>query len=293
MKLKEECIHGSREYPYDQYYMHNIRQAFQIPVHWHDELEIIFVEAGELQVKIGDQEYIGRAGDVFFVNERELHLMGAEDVGVQYYTVLFPLSFLSFQTMDELEMSFFSLLRNQQLVFPEYIADEELRKVVFSMLKRVTARNHYEDGQEIRQENYISQHLQTRMLLLEMLLLLYEGNVFEKGEVVRNSDMKRDMLVYIGEHFKERMTLGMLAKEFHLSEKYVSRYFVENFHIPFSNYVVHLRLSEARKLLETTELPVTDVAFQAGFSNVSYFIRAFKEMYGLSPLKYRKSERVL
>ena len=59
LQLKENRTHGSREFPYDQYYMRNIRQAFQIPVHWHDELEVIYVEEGVLQVKIGDREYEG------------------------------------------------------------------------------------------------------------------------------------------------------------------------------------------------------------------------------------------
>ena len=73
----------------------------------------------------------------------------------------------------------------------------------------------------------------------------------------------------------------------HLSEKYISRYFKEHFHITLSQYVNHLRLEHARQLLEESAASVTEVAMCSGYQNVSYFIRSFKKMYGVSPLKYR------
>ena len=287
LQLKENRTHGSREFPYDQYYMRNIRRAFQIPVHWHDELEIIYVEEGSLQVKIGDREYEGQAGDVFFVNTRELHLMGSSDTGVRYYTILFPLTFISFQTVDELERKLLAPLRNSQLLFPEYIENDRSRDKILPILQKLTRLNYYERNEEIRQEAFVKQHLHTRFLLLELVQCLYEEHAFLQPLTNHNSNLQREILLFIQSHFAEKLTLKMLAEEFHLSEKYVSRYFVENFHLTFSNYVIHLRLTEARKLLESTELSVTEIAFQAGFPNVSYFIRSFKEAYGTSPLKYR------
>ena len=287
LQLKENRTHGSREFPYDQYYMRNIRRAFQIPVHWHDELEVIYVEEGCLQVKIGDREYEGQAGDVFFVNTRELHLMGSSDTGFRYYTILFPLTFISFQTVDELETELLAPLRNSQLLFPEYIENDRSRDKILPILHKLTRLNYYEQNEEIRQEAFVKQHLHTRFLLLELVQCLYEEHAFLQPLTNHNSNLQREILIFIQSHFAEKLTLKMLAEEFHLSEKYVSRYFVENFHLTFSNYVIHLRLTEARKLLESTELSVTEIAFQAGFPNVSYFIRSFKEAYGTSPLKYR------
>lgn len=50
----------------------------------------------------------------------------------------------------------------------------------------------------------------------------------------------------------------------------------------------HLRLEHAKQLLQDTDTPVTEIAMQSGYQNVSYFIRSFKKTYGVSPLKYRK-----
>ncbi len=67
------------------------------------------------------------------------------------------------------------------------------------------------------------------------------------------------------------------------------RYFKEHFHITLSQYVTYLRLEHAKQLLQDTDIPVTDVAMQSGYQNVSYFIRSFQKAYAVSPLKYRKN----
>ena len=56
-QLKENIVHGTKEYPYEQYYLRNINHAFQVPVHWHEQVEIIYVEEGNLRIKIGDSEW--------------------------------------------------------------------------------------------------------------------------------------------------------------------------------------------------------------------------------------------
>ena len=43
-ELKEDVTHGTKQYPYDQYYLRDIPHAFQIPVHWHEEMEIIYIK---------------------------------------------------------------------------------------------------------------------------------------------------------------------------------------------------------------------------------------------------------
>ena len=48
------------------------------------------------------------------------------------------------------------------------------------------------------------------------------------------------------------------------------------------------QLEHAKQLLQDTDIPVTEIAMQSGYQNVSYFIRSFKKTYGVSPLKSRK-----
>ena len=100
------------------------------------------------------------------------------------------------------------------------------------------------------------------------------------------------MISYSQQNFKEKISLKEFGEQFHLSEKYISRYFKEHFHITLSQYITHLRLEYAKQLLQDTDTPVTEIAMQSGYQNVSYFIRIFKKTYGVSPLKYKKISQV-
>lgn len=281
-ELKESIPHGTREYPYDQCHIHHPKhQPFQIPVHWHDTLEIIYVRCGLLKVSIEDQSYLGHSGAVFLVNPRELHFMGSDDPAIDYYTLLFPLEFISFQSMDGLEATLM-MLRSGQLLLNHEIPDGSLSKKLPEILEQLIKLN--------QESPSLHRQIGTRILLLQCLDLLISHDLLHAPSSADNRlNMARELLAYLNEHYIEKITLSDLAGQFHLSEKYISRQFSRHFQITFTGYINHLRLSCAQNLLETTELPITEIALRSGFPNVSYFIRMFKGSYGVSPLKYRKS----
>ena len=64
-ELKENKPHGTKDDPFSTYHIKNEGRSFQIPVHWHDEFEIIYVKSGLLTVSISGESYIGKAGDAF------------------------------------------------------------------------------------------------------------------------------------------------------------------------------------------------------------------------------------
>lgn len=107
-ELKENHPHGTREYPFCEYHMRYFPHAFQIPVHWHDEMEIIYVRKGPLTVEIDGQKFTGEDDSVFIASPGVLHMMSAPDTPVDYFTFIFPLEFISFQTKDALEDEVFS-----------------------------------------------------------------------------------------------------------------------------------------------------------------------------------------
>lgn len=279
--LKENIPHGTKEYPYDQYHIHNAPHAFQVPVHWHEEFEIIYTLKGHLQIFVSGNEYTALPGDICLVNPRELHFMGSSDLSVSYYTLLFPMEFLSFQTIDHLESTFFRPLRNGQRSWQNQIKDQALQKELGPILDELI---------QINKKKTNTYELRTKILLLQFIetLLTFQHPISETASS-KQGIMQKELLLYLQEHFTEKITLDQLSQEFHLSSKYLSRYFKEHFHLTFSSYIQHLRLTHAQKLLENTEKSVTEIALSSGFPNVSYFIRSFKESYGMSPLNYRKS----
>lgn len=281
-ELKENKPHGTKSFPYTQYHIWKAKTAFQFPVHWHKELEIIYIKEGSLTIHISGQSMEAKAGEIYFVNSGELHFMGSEDGSVSYYTLLFPLSFLSFQSEDDLEEELLKPLRNGIRRFPVCLSGLEKRKKIAEILDRLIAYN--EKEQQWRKQ------IGTRMYLLEILDLLWQWDEFLQQVESSQGALQREMLSYIQQHYTEKITLGHLANQFHMSEKYLSRYFKQHFGLNFKQYLLHLRMMQAKHMLETSACSVLEVALSAGFPSVNYFIRTFKELYGVTPLQYRKKK---
>ena len=280
-ELKENKPHGTKEYPYTQYHIHTPRKAFHVPVHWHDEVELIYIKKGNITISIEEQIFHAGPGDLFCVNAGELHFMDCDDMTVDYYTILFPLEFISFQSDDLIEKELFLPLRQKQLFFPTFLEKEKGREILKWMEALI----------QTNVKKASAYQLRTRIMLLEMVAYLLKEGCFRMTDYVNDSNLQRDMIAFVQKHYSEKVSLSMLAEEFHLSEKYVSWYFKEHFSISFMQYVLHLRMTKAKDMLVMTEHSIMDVALSCGYQSVNLFIRNFKEVNGITPLQYRKKNK--
>lgn len=281
-ELKENKPHGTKDDPFSTYHIENAGRSFQIPVHWHDEFEIIYVRSGFLTVSISGESYIGKTGEAFVVSPGNLHLMGSQSGTVDYYTFLFPLKYISFRTDDMLDEKLLEPLNSGHLMICPRVKDTA-KELCEQLIKIYEAKND-------ESESKITTQVRTKIILLQFILHMWEnGFIIENDKSGRNT-VEKEMISYIQQSFTGEISLKELGEQFHLSEKYVSQYFKEHFHITLSKYVTYLRLEHAKQLLQNSDIPVTEVAMLSGYQNVSYFIRSFKKTYGVSPLKYRKNE---
>lgn len=280
-ELKENKPHGTKDDPFSTYHIENAGRSFQIPVHWHDEFEIIYVRSGFLTVSISGESYIGKTGEAFVVSPGNLHLMGSQTGTVDYYTFLFPLKYISFRTDDMLDEKLLEPLNSGHLMICPRVKDTA-KELCEQLIEIYEAKND-------ESESKITTQVRTKIILLQFIFEMWKkGFVIENDTSGRNT-VEKEMVSYIQQNFTGKISLREFGEQFHLSEKYISRYFKEHFHITLSQYVTYLRLEHAKQLLQDTDIPVTDVAMQSGYQNVSYFIRSFQKAYAVSPLKYRKN----
>ena len=227
-ELKENHPHGTREYPFCEYHMRYWPHAFQIPVHWHDEVEIIYVRKGPLMVEIDGQKFIGDDGAVYIVSPGVLHMMAAPETPVDYFTFLFPMEFISFQTKDELEDEIFFPLRNHTREFRPEVTNRNLLEKLIPILD------------ELSEENGkfgTHRQIQVRIRLLQVVDLLVEYDQLEAKTGRASGGLEKEILIYIQDNYHEHISLAELSEHFHLSEKYMSRFFSERFHMTLTQYV--------------------------------------------------------
>lgn len=95
---------------------------------------------------------------------------------------------------------------------------------------------------------------------------------------------------YIDEHFKENLTLDMLAQITHVSKYYMVHAFTEEYGTSPINYMVSKRIEEAKHLLKNDDYTLALISRMLGFSSPSYFSQTFKKATGMTPNAYRKME---
>jgi two-component system response regulator YesN len=98
----------------------------------------------------------------------------------------------------------------------------------------------------------------------------------------------QDILGYIAVHFKEYdLNLEGLADHFGLSTYALTKYLRDETGMGFKDYIIKLRMNEAKKLLNESDKSVNDITAEIGYSNASHFIKTFKKLEGITPVEFR------
>lgn len=92
---------------------------------------------------------------------------------------------------------------------------------------------------------------------------------------------------YIDEHYKEPLSLEIVAELVLLNPVYLSHLFKKIKKVKFSDYLNEVRLKNAMKLLKNTSLRINEVAFNVGYNDARYFATIFRKKTGMSPNEYR------
>lgn len=98
-------------------------------------------------------------------------------------------------------------------------------------------------------------------------------------------------LDYIAENFTEPVSLEEIANAAGLSTFRIAHLLKEATGKTALQNIHYLRIQEARRLLETSDMSCTDIAYETGFGDQSYFIKLFRKWMGITPAKYRKTFR--
>ena len=94
---------------------------------------------------------------------------------------------------------------------------------------------------------------------------------------------------YIDENYGDQsLCLSRISDLFHISESYFSFLFKKTVGVNFSTYLEQVRMTQAKHLLETTNVKITDLYISVGYNNLTSFRRAFKKKYGVAPNAIRE-----
>jgi AraC-like DNA-binding protein len=248
--------------------------------HYHPEVELIFVCGGSGKRQIGSNISYFTEGDLVLMGSNLPHCgMTNENTKNDYEMVIqFKPDFLG-ETIWELpEMQRIANLLEKSkagIVFSENVKKTIGKKIVemhdSSSLERLVKFIEILDAlastQDYRILNAGKYYLQTQV----------EDN--ERINIIFN---------YVKDHFKEQITLEEIADLANMKVPSFCRYFKKITNKTFTQFVNEYRITHSLKLLAEQPLSITEVCFESGFNNFSYFNKTFKEYIKKTPSQYRK-----
>ena len=283
---QQEAIQGiTQEYPYAYHHV-NIKKI-KIPWHWHEELELNYVESGCVKVYTSGKSYVFQEGQAYFINSNVLCSMedGGGDRACVLESHLFHPTLLAGHFKSIYETKYLApILQNRHLEILGITGEIKRQKELLAMIIKL--------GRMQTMENV---EIQTRNLLSEIWLLLMEEarDMFQgskRGPYSENQTRIMDMLSYIHENYDHKILLEEIAEAASVSSRECIRCFQDCIHKTPFDYVQDYRIRQAEKLLTETDLSVTEIAYATGFSGSAYFGKVFKNLTGKTPGNYRKGK---
>ena len=252
------------------------RGVFDGKLHFHDFYEMSFVYDGEGVYSVNGHTFDVKKGFVLLTTPSDYHMLTVKaGETLRYYNVIFRESVLSKAVSDECYQ------QNAPLCYT--VEDLSLFSESFRLMLADFTR---EAVDPIPPLTAILVKNAIETLAVRILKEAPHGSD-EKSPAY--NDTMRHALLYIREHYREKLTLSRVAEAVALSPGYFSGYFSKIMRIGFSEYLLHYRLVIAAGYITSTNLPLKTVAAMNGFSSFTYFSAAFSDYFGTSPREYRKT----
>lgn len=246
--------------------------------HWHQCLEILYIEEGFGVAIVDNRHYTMRPGRLFFFPPFTLHKVRVDEQAEAIYR----------RTIIHLDHH---AVRKRLRDFPH--TQQRLEKLSRRGSEAWVAdlahcHSHVDHLFSCYPPPMTSESIAG--LLISLFAMLPDDRSGAPGS---SQGIASQVMFWLDEHYQEKFHLDALAAELGKSRSYVSRKFHAETGEKIHHYLNTLRLRKACECLLHSDASVREIAARVGFSDVTWFISAFKKGIGETPLQYRKNHRAV
>lgn len=258
----------------------NMRYA--ITDHWHDEVEFIYVTKGSMKYSIEGEIITLREEEGVIVNSRKLHV-GLSDNGAandSYCVILHPMLLSVSKYMDQTYIE--PIIKNPNLPYIKLSREVDWQGRILDDIKAIYDSKTVKYGE-----------IKVVELFFNIWFNLYSNVPHEVEDNIRNNHhlvILKDMISYIHDHYKEKISLEDICSAGGVGKTMGTNIFNEYVNKTPGEFLKDYRIQKSIRLLQETDMTVTEICYETGFAGASYFAETFKKYMGKSPLEYRKEK---
>lgn len=249
------------------------------PLHWHDELEFLYLLNGESTIKIEGNTYHLPKKQLIAIESRQVHSTYCYDETSMFVCIHISREYLS-RWLPSIDL--YRIQCN-----PMELPDKSFASyLAVCHLMETLIRSYVEDSPAFLLEAE-GITLQIAALLLQHFSVK-QASMLKADTDVMTMNRIREVISYVEEHFREPISLLDISSLLGLGREYFCRFFKKNMGISFLEYVNEIRVSHIYHDLIHTDLSVAEIMETNGFTNQKLFNKTFKRIYGDTPSAIRK-----
>lgn len=286
--LKEDRAHGSHSFRCGFYTTNPKSECFHVPLHWHEEIELVHFISGHFSLEINMEKYDIDSECFFFIRSGELHRIVCEEPCCESALVFSPY-LLCFLSNDDAQGNLLLPLAKGDLVLPRKIEKtDSCYEAILSEYKKLAAQySSISAGHIIN----APQQLFIKAALLNILGYLSAAQLLHTCGSQKNENIEsiKMVLSYIHTHYSEKIFISDLAGLLNLNEQYFCRFYKKATGQSPIAYLNEYRIRRATALLTETSMQITDICLECGFNNFGNFLREFRKQTSMTPSGYRRT----
>lgn len=284
--LKELKPQGTIDYPCNAYSsFHSCHQEDDIPWHWHEELEIIYIRTGQMEIMVPSKSLTVNEGEMIVINSNVLHY-GKSIADTQINSFVFSTSLISGGENYIFYKKYIKPLLSLNKFDFFNIKKEDNQDMIELFLRAFKAT----DIEEIGYEFIVRENLSK--IVMYLYKELFDNDTSFKNEDNLENKRVKQMLKYIHENYDSNISLHDIAESANISERECLRCFKKTIQLSPIQYLLKYRIMQgASLLLNDGGKTISQIANLCGFNSASNFSKTFRKLYNLSPKEYRNHSR--
>lgn len=259
------------DFPVQIFYEHRRQCGIQCGAHWHEEIEIAYIQKGSSIFTLGQEEYPLKEGDFLLINKNTVHSAVCTSTPYICQAMAFCPENIMKDFLPE-DICFQSFIANDKDIkyYMEHIFQECEEQLI---------------GYKDNCKSYITQ------LFVYLLRNYRQEDVSKRFLSQQKSQLSRLDIVlnYINDNYTEPITNRELAKLLYLSEDHFGHLFRKNIGLSPQKYITQLRMQKAQALIQEKEHTITEIALMVGYQDYNHFGRLFRRYFHCTPSEMAKN----